>query len=138
MAHYRRHMRSPLPLLLCMCVLAPACLAQSRPGDAAQVDAAELSRDGQAPRSAMGRVMGIMIEALRQEAMRSASGEGTARSTGSGNDGLDDASLEIEVGDAFRLPPPQNASASVPARPACDVQPCDRESVRNLRIASQK
>ena len=132
-------MRYPLPLLLCLALLAPPCPAQSRPDDAAGTDVHGPARpDDAAPRSAMGRVMGIMIEALRQEAMRSASGEGTARSTGSGNDGLDDASLEIEVGDAFRLPPPQNASASVPARPACDVQPCDRESVPNLRIASQK
>ena len=123
-------MRSPLPLLLCMCVLAPACLAQSRPGDAARVDAAEPPQAAEAPRSAMGRVMGIMIEALRQEAMRGAPADATAGTTGARGD----ATLDIEVGGAFRLPPPASASAG----PGCDVQPCDRESVPNLRMASQK
>lgn len=124
-------MRSPLPLLLCMTLLAPACLAQSRPGDAVAADAGEQAPAADAPRSAMGRVMGIMIEALRQEAMRGAQTDaGDAPRTGP-NSGQ---TLDIEVGDAFRLQPPAQASV----RSGSDVQPCDRDSVPNLRIASQK
>ena len=70
-AHYRRGMRQPLLLLCSLALCAPACMAQSLPpaaGDDSQVARAAASAD--VPRSAMGRVMGIMIEALRQEAKR--------------------------------------------------------------------
>jgi hypothetical protein len=132
MAHYRRHMRSPLLLLLCLILLPPVCLAQSRADDAALTDADEQPQAGEAPRSAMGRVMGIMIEALRQEAMRGtpAGTDVTTRNGGPDNG----ETLDIEVGGAFRLQPPERTSTG----PGCDVQPCDRDSVPNLRIASQK
>ena len=125
-------MRSPLPLLLCMALVTPACLAQSRADDATGAPAAEQAPAGEAPRSAMGRVMGIMIEALRQEAMRGTPvrADGTAGNGGPHNG----ETLEIEVGEAFQLQPPARASLAT----KCDVQPCDRDSVPNLRIASQK
>ena len=125
-------MRSPLPLLLCMTLVAPACLAQSQADEATRASAAEQASDGEAPRSAMGRVMGIMIEALRQEAMRGTppSADATTRN----GDPRNGETLDIEVGDAFQLQPPAQASV----RSGCDVQPCDHDSVPNLRIASQK
>ena len=128
-------MRSPLPLLLCLLLLPPACLAQSHPDDAARADAEEQPQAGEAPRSAMGRVMGIMIEALRQEAMGGTpAGDTTRTAEARGGDNRGGDNLDIEVGDAFRLQPPAQAAV----RAGCDVQPCDRDSVPNLRIASQK
>jgi hypothetical protein len=120
--------------MVCLTLLAPACLAQSHAGDDASRADPEASASAEdAPRrSAMGRVMGIMIEALRQEAMRSTpeGADGAMRSRVAGSA----ETLDIEVGDAFRLQPPARASAA----PKCGVQPCDRDSVPNLRIASQK
>ena len=51
-------------------MLAPTCMAQSHD----QED--EPAADEPQRRSAMGRVMGIMIEALRQETLRDDSGTG--------------------------------------------------------------
>src|SRR5690606_35307368 len=92
----------------------------------------------EAPRSAMGRVMGIMIEALRQEALR----DDTASAPSAG------PTQVIEVGAAFRLdagsqsatpdPAPAPEPGPDPNALACDVQPCERGQVPNLRIASQK
>ena len=115
-------MRYHLPLLCCtLLLLAPACMAQSKPVDEPATETDE------APRSAMGRVMGIMIEALRQEATGEAG---------------PDAPQEIEVGAAFQLQakPRDTQEARPPAAidPPCDVQPCERDPIANLRIASQK
>ena len=96
-------------------------MAQSLPADVPAETPAE------PPRSAMGRVMGIMIESLRQDAMRNDASAATAGKP----------IQVIEVGGAFQLQADAPV-APVEVAPACDVQPCDRAPVPNLRIASQK
>ena len=130
-AHYRRGMRQPLLLLCSLALCAPACMAQSLPpaaGDDSQVARAAASAD--VPRSAMGRVMGIMIEALRQEAKR----DDTVDAPQAG------PTQVIEVGADFLLDagPQVTSPTPVPVRSQCGVQPCERDHVPNLRIASQK
>ena len=123
-------MRYPLPLLLCLALLAPTCMAQSH------VQEDEPAADEPQRRSAMGRVMGIMIEALRQETLRDDSGTGAGAPVVAGHAEAPQAEARqvIEVGAAFRLP----ADTADAATPGCDVQPCDREQPQKLRIASQK
>lgn len=107
-------------MLICLSLFtfAPACMAQEAEEDP--------------PRSAFGQVMEIMIEALRQEAMRDARSDVLTSDAGTPQ--------KIEVGAAFR---PQAAVPEVAVDPTvvdprCDVQPCEYDSVPNLRIASQK
>ena len=128
-------MRYPLPLLLCLALLAPTCMAQSHDQED-EPAANEPAADEPPRRSAMGRVMGIMIETLRQEALRDDSDTGAGAPVVAGHAEAPQAEARqvIEVGAAFRLPPePVDA-----ATPGCDVQPCDREQPQKLRIASQK
>jgi hypothetical protein len=101
-------MRNRLPLLalpalalVSMTLMAPACLAQEHardetpPADARAVDAqgSEASR-----KSAFGRVMAVMIEALQQETLRDNDpGMREVRTTAAGTP------LGIEVGESFML-----------------------------------
>src|SRR3546814_12861427 len=76
--------------------------------------------------------MEIMIEALRQEAMRAARSDVLTSDAGTPQ--------KIEVGAAFR---PQAAVPEVAVDPTvvdprCDVQSCEYDSVPNLRLALLK
>ena len=128
-------MRYPLPLLLCLALLAPTCMAQAHDQED-EPAANEPAADEPPRRSAMGRVMGIMIETLRQEALRDDSDTGAGAPVVAGHAEAPQAEARqvIEVGAAFRLP----ADTADAATPGCDVQPCDREQPQKLRIASQK
>lgn len=114
--------------MLAAMVLATIALAPAWPARAQQDAAASGPGPGvqDAPRrSAMGRVMGVMIEALKQETLRGADADTRAVSTTAAG-----TPLGIEVGAAFSLDqgrpgedapdPPPDAPAlppSVPAQP---------------------
>jgi hypothetical protein len=113
-------MRNRLPFLLILpaMILAPACMAQARDGALHQDEQAAGPAHGETPhRSAFGRVMAVMIDALKQDALQQeAPGDAEAdagaapevRTTAIGTP------LGIEVGDAFRLDARTRAEASMP------------------------
>src|SRR4051812_2657453 len=110
--------RWPFLLILPAMILAPACMAQAH-GDAPRQDQqAAGPAHGETPhRSAFGRVMAMMIDALKQDALqpetpRGADADAAAspeiRTTAIGTP------LGIEVGDAFRLDARTRTGASMP------------------------
>ena len=107
-------MRNHLPLLLlpAMILAAPACMAQARDGATDEAPAATAQE--QAPqRSAFGRVMAVMIDAL-QQGVQHQEAQVDSGTTAIGTP------LGIEVGEAFRLeaqPPRPAESGSAAQKP---------------------
>lgn len=100
-------MRNSLPfslILLAMIMAAPACMAQARddaPHELGQ--AAEPARDTP-HRSAFGRVMAVMIDALQREAVhQDVAGDIAAKAAPEVRTSAIGTPLGIEVGDAFSL-----------------------------------
>lgn len=113
-----RNTLASLLLVPAMILAAPACMSQARDGDGAGATPAARDPAPARDRSAFGRVMAVMIDALQQEARQqpqgtsaatSASADAEVRTTAIGTP------LGIEVGDAFRLDAQQpRARASAP------------------------
>ncbi|WP_140909444.1 hypothetical protein [Cognatiluteimonas lumbrici] len=111
--------------LALLAVLSPACLAQQAQPAPERSDATasvteatpEISDDGQ-PRSAFGRVMSLMIAALKENADRPEPAAGAAGGDASLPLEPAAATQEIQVSAAFRLDPP--ASRSKPRTPASE------------------
>ena len=113
-----RNMLTSLLLVPAMILAAPACMSQARDGDGARATPAAPDAVPARDRSAFGRVMAVMIDALQQEARQQPQGSSAAASA-SADAGVRTTAigtpLGIEVGDAFRLDAQQpRAGASAP------------------------
>jgi hypothetical protein len=100
-------MRNRLPFLLFLpaMILASACMAQARDGALHQdKQAAEPAHEETPHRSAFGRVMAVMIDALQQEALQQeARRDAQPRTAPKVRTTAIGTPLGIEVGGAFRL-----------------------------------